>query len=352
MPATALEGPADRHEYAATPLSAIFGGMIVSRSAIVEALNSAIDSIPFEKGTRFAGKVRENFVLGDGRMAIVVTDRVSVFDYKIGTVPFKGQVLNQLAAWWFGKLDDIGIPHHLLLTPHPNISVVRKVKPLPIEIVVRAYLTGTTTTSAWYAYQNNDRTICGIRMPAGMKKNEKFPELMMTPATKGSTGHDVNISRAEILDKGLVEREVLDKVEQYALTMFRHGQNLAREQGLILVDTKYEMGLTEEGALLVIDEVHTPDSSRYWVADSYGQRMDLAQEPDSLDKEFVRRMIIGAGYDVDSDENPAKYFDNAMRIAAAEKYLALYEKMTGRPIEIAHTSQSDIAAALDSLLRA
>ena len=324
--------------------------MTVFRSDIVAALNSAIDPIPFEKGTRFAGKVRENFVLGDGRMAIVVTDRVSVFDHKIGTVPFKGQVLNQLAAWWFGKLDDIGIPHHLLRTPHPNISVVRQARPLPIEIVVRAYLTGTTTTSAWYAYQNNDRTICGIRMPAGMRKNEKFPELMITPATKGSTtGHDVNISRAEILDKGLVERDVLDIAERYALAMFRHGQNLARERGLILVDTKYEMGLSEDGTLLVIDEVHTPDSSRYWVADSYRQRMDRAQEPDGLDKEFVRRMIIGAGYDVDSDENPAKYFDDGMRIAAAEKYLALYERMTGGPLDIAPTAPSDIVAALDSL---
>jgi phosphoribosylaminoimidazole-succinocarboxamide synthase len=325
--------------------------MTVFRSEIVGALNSTIDSIPFDRGTRFAGKVRENFVLGDGRMAIVVTDRVSAFDHKIGTVPFKGQVLNQLAAWWFDKLDAIGIPHHLLRTPHPNISVVRQVKPLPLEIIVRAYLTGTTTTSSWYAYQNNDRTICGIRMPAGMKKNELFPQLMLTPATKGSTGHDVNISRAEILDQGLVEREVLDTAEQYALTMFMHGQHLARERGLILVDTKYEMGLTEEGTLLVIDEVHTPDSSRYWVADSYRQRMELAQEPDSLDKEFVRRMIVGAGYDVDSDENPAKYFDDTMRIAAAEKYLALFEKMTGTLIEIAHTSQSDIIAALDSLFR-
>ncbi len=324
----------------------------MSRSDIVEALSSTVDAIPFDTCSRFSGKVRENFFLGDGRMAIAVTDRVSAFDYKLGTVPFKGQVLNQLAAWWFNKLDDIAIPHHLLQTPHPAISVVRQVKPLPIEIVVRAYLTGSTTTSSWYAYQNHDRMICGLRMPAGMKKNEKFPDLMLTPATKGATGHDLNISRADILDQGLVAPDVMDIVERYALTMFRHGQKLAAEQGLILVDTKYEMGQTEDGTLLVIDEVHTPDSSRYWLADSYRQCMDAGQEPDSLDKEFVRRMVIDAGYDINSDENPSKYFDDGMRIAAAEKYLALYEKMTGSPIKIAHTSQSDIVAALESLLPA
>lgn len=322
------------------------------RSEIVEALDRAIDPIPFDGGTRFAGKVRENFTFDDGRMAIVATDRVSAFDHKLGTVPFKGQVLNQLAAWWFDKLDDIAIPHHLLRTPHPNISVVRRVRPLPIEIIVRAYLTGTTTTSSWYAYQNHDRMICGLRMPAGMKKNERFPDLMITMATKASNGHDVNVSRNAILERGLVEPDVLDVVETYALTMFRHGERLAREQGLILVDTKYEMGLTDDGTLIVIDEVHTPDSSRYWVADTYRERMERGEEPDSLDKEFVRRMIVGAGYDVDSDDNPAKYFDDGLRVAAAEKYLALYERMTGRPMDVTQTSPSDIVAALDTLSRA
>ena len=217
--------------------------------------------------------MRDSFVLDENRRAIVVSDRVSAFDFILGTIPFKGQVLNQLAAWWFKKLDDIQVPHHLLSVPHPNISVVKNVTPLPVEIIVRAYVTGTTTTSSWYAYQNNNRSICGIEMPEGMKKNEILPTPIVTPTTKPEVGHDRNISKAEILEEGLVTPEVYEKVEAYALKMFAHGQAVAAKQGLILVDTKYEMGLTPEGELLVIDEVHTPDSSRYWVAASYQEKL-------------------------------------------------------------------------------
>jgi len=319
------------------------------QSNIVKALGDTIDHIPFHTTACFSGKVRDNFIFGDGRMAIVVTDRVSVFDFKIGTVPFKGQVLNQLAAWWFAKLDDIGIPHHQLSMPHPNISLVRRVTPLPIELIVRAYLTGTTTTSSWYAYQNNERSICGLKMPSGMKKNEPFPDLMLTPTTKAVKGHDENISRQQILDRGLVDKCILDLAEQFALKMFKHGQRLAEERGLILVDTKYEMGITDEGALIIIDEVHTPDSSRYWLAESYKGRMDSGAEPDSLDKEFVRRLVIAAGYDVDSDVDPAKYFNDEMRVEAAERYATLYEKMTGDTVEFRPTSKFEVARALESL---
>jgi phosphoribosylaminoimidazole-succinocarboxamide synthase len=321
------------------------------RAEIKAALAHTIDRIPLDGPDRFSGKVRDIYSLGKDRMAIVVTDRVSVFDHIIGTVPFKGQMLNLLASWWFGKLDEISIPHHLLSTPHPNISVVRRATPLPIEFVVRAYLTGTTTTSSWYAYQHNRRMICDIEMPPGMRKNERFPDLMVTPATKATQGHDLNISRKGILEQGLVNETVLSLAEQYALEMFRYGQQVARERGLILVDTKYEMGLSDDGTLIVIDEVHTPDSSRYWVANTYDDRMRLGAEPDGLDKEFVRRSIVGAGYDIDSAEDPAKYFSDDMRAEAALKYADLFDKITGAPANFSPTSMSELVRVLETLMR-
>jgi len=244
-------------------------------------------------------------------------------------------VLNQLAAWWFKQLDAIGLPHHLLDMPHPNISVVRNVNPLPIEIIVRAYITGTTTTSSWYAYEHNNRIISGIELPEGMRKNEILPAPIITPTTKPEVGHDRNISKAEILTEGLVSAEVYEQVEAYALKMFEYGQKKAAERGLILVDTKYEMGLDENGTLVVIDEVHTPDSSRYWIADLYPSEFAQAQEPTSLDKEFVRRMVVDAGYDVDDEtQNPKDFMTDDIRLKAAHKYQELYEKMTGELLRL------------------
>ena len=323
---------------------------MTTTATIQQELTRTIARVDFANAKeKFSGKVRENFVLYNGRMAIVVTDRVSAFDFNLGTIPFKGQVLNRMSSWWFTKLDDIGIPHHFLSAPHPNVSLVRHAKPLPIEFVIRAYLTGSTTTSSWYAYQNHDRMISGQRMPTGMKKNEPFPEPISTPSTKATSGHDANISRAEILKSGLVAEEVFDRAERYAFEMFSCGQRVARERGLVLVDTKYEMGLTDRGDLIVIDEVHTPDSSRYWISDSYGERMKAGKEPESLDKEFVRRMVVDAGYDVSSDADPATYFNDKVRVEAAERYIRLYERVTGEPIDPVNTSESEIVAALSRL---
>ncbi len=316
------------------------------------ALDFVIDSIDFDEHQgHHSGKVRESFIMNDQARAIVVTDRISAFDFILGTVPFKGQVLNQIAAWWFGKLDDIGVPHHLIAVPHPNVSVVKNAKPLPIEIIVRGYLTGTTTTSAWYAYKNNNRMISGIEMPEGMVKNQIFPKPILTPTTKPEIGHDRNISRKEIIQEGLVSEEIYAQAESYALKMFAHGQALAAAQGLILVDTKYEMGLTLEGDLIVIDEVHTPDSSRYWIADTYLDLFEAGKEPVSLDKEFVRRMLVGAGYDVDNnDQNPKDFMTNEIRLQAAEKYLELYQIMTGQTLDIQITDfEAGIQAALKEI---
>jgi phosphoribosylaminoimidazole-succinocarboxamide synthase len=315
-------------------------------------LQNTVDQIRHSGAARrFSGKVRENFVFPNGRMAIVVTDRISVFDYKIGTVPYKGQVLNRLAAWWFDKLSDIGVPHHLISVPHPNVSEVKYAAPLPVEFVMRAYLTGTTTTSSWFAYRNHDRMICGLEMPRGMKKNERFPTPICTPTTKATVGHDVNLSVVEIIQRNLLTEDLLGTAQTLASRMFAEGQRVAEQRGLMLVDTKYEFGITENGELLVIDEVHTPDSSRYWLAESYPRRMSLGQEPESLDKEFVRQMIINNGYDVTSTEDPSRFLTDEMRTAAAERYLQLYARLTGNPLEPAHTDITDVISVLDSLAR-
>lgn len=327
--------------------------MIRTPLSLRDSLAHCLEQLQFAGAARhYSGKVRETFRFANARMAIVVTDRVSVFDFKIGTIPYKGQVLNQLAAWWFDRLDEIAIPHHLIAVPHPNVSVVRAVTPLPIEIVVRAYLTGTTTTSSWYAYQHHDRRICGIEMPAGMKKNEPFPAPIITPTTKPMEGHDENVSRADILARGLVAEPVLGRAEAYAMRMFAHGQKVAAARGLILVDTKYEMGLSDDGELIVIDEVHTPDSSRYWMAESYEARMAAGAEPESLDKEFVRRMIVGGGYRVESNDHPGRFLTDDIRLAAAEKYLKLYEAMTGQPPELRPVRQDELTHVLETVAAA
>ncbi len=312
------------------------------------ALENPVDKISFDGALEyFSGKVRETFLLKNNQRAIVVSDRISAFDFILGTVPYKGQILNKIANFWFRELDKINIPHHLISEPHPNVSLVKNVKPLPIEIIVRGYLTGSTTTSSWYAYQNNNKMISGIKMKDGMKKNEKFPENILTPTTKPEVGHDRNISKEEILEEGLVSVEVYEKVESYALKMFEYGQKKAAEKGLILVDTKYEMGITESGELLVIDEVHTPDSSRYWIEETYKERLEKNLEPQSLDKEFVRNMLVDSGYNVDNkDQDPKDFMTEEIRLKAAEKYMALYEKMTGESFvldEGRQDSQSIIA---------
>src|SRR3954469_16024527 len=318
------------------------------QNLIEMALNQTIDEIPDSPARRrVSGKVRDVFALPGDRLAMVTTDRISVFDYVIGSVPFKGQVLNQLAGWWLRRLDDIGIPHHLLSLPHPNVSVVRRASALPIEIVVRGYLTGSTKTSSWYAYQHLDRVISGITMPKGMKKSDPFATPIVTPSTKPDVGHDENISKDEILARGLTTSAVLDAAEDYALRMFAHGQKLAEARGLILVDTKYEMGVTADQELIVIDEVHTPDSSRYWLRATYDDRLAGGLEPESLDKEFVRRMIVDNGYDITSSVHPKSFLTDDIRLEAARRYLRLFEAITGTAIEPRLASVDEIVSVLD-----
>lgn len=320
---------------------------------IQAALGTTVNKISFPAAKSYHhGKVRESFVLDDDRRAIVVSDRISAFDFVLGTVPFKGQVLNQIAAWWFKKMDGL-VPHHLISTPDPSVSIVKNARVLPVEVIVRGYLTGTTKTSSWYSYQNLDRMICGVEMPAGMKKNQKFEAPIITPTTKPTEpgAHDEPISGAEIVEQGMVDAETWKKCEEYALKMFARGQELAAERGLILVDTKYEMGIDADGELIVIDEVHTPDSSRYWIAETYQELFDADQEPEALSKEFVRSAIVDQGYDVDDmDADPSEFLTDELRAQAAARYIELFERMTGEKFQF--PENLDATARIESVLAA
>jgi phosphoribosylaminoimidazole-succinocarboxamide synthase len=278
-------------------------------------------------GSKYEGKVRDNYTKG-GRRYIVVTDRISAFDRILGTVPFKGQVLNRLAAWWFDRTKDVA-PNHALGAPDPNVLECIECKPVLVEMVMRAYATGTTSTSLWTHYERGVRMFCGHALPEGLKKHQALPEAILTPTTKAPKGeHDVSGSREEILATGQVTAADFDEAAVIAKKLFATGQAICRERGLILVDTKYEFGRTPDGKLVVIDEIHTPDSSRFWKSATYEQRMRAGEDPEPLDKDFVRRWYLSQGY---KGDGPAPPMPDAIRVGAAERYMAAYEQITGEP---------------------
>jgi phosphoribosylaminoimidazole-succinocarboxamide synthase len=277
---------------------------------------------------RYDGKVRDCYLDRErGERVIVVTDRLSAFDAVVGTIPFKGQVLNQLAQFWFEHTAGLA-PNHMLRVPDPNVMVARECTPLPVELVMRAYLTGVTSTSIWYAYERGARTFCGHALPDGMKKNQLLPRVILTPSTKAAKGdHDVSVSRAELLAAGKIAPDLFDRAAAIAERLFAAGQAHAAKQGLILADTKYEMGLAPDGTIVVIDEIHTPDSSRYWYADDYEARLARGEEPRSLDKEFVRRWLANEAKW--TGDGPPPVMPAEIRVEAARRYIASYELVTG-----------------------
>jgi phosphoribosylaminoimidazole-succinocarboxamide synthase len=272
------------------------------------------------------GKVRVSFALSDDRRLFVTTDRLSAFDRIIAGVPYKGQVLNQLAAWWFEHTSDI-VPNHVLSVPDPNVLIARAATPLPVEVIVRGYITGVTSTSLWQQYADGARTIYGHRFPDGLRKNTALPAALVTPTTKGDAGvHDVPLTVAEVAQQGLVESRRWGEVVEAALMLFQRGRAIAADAGLILADTKYEFGTAPDGSLLLIDEMHTPDSSRYWIADTYEQRLAIAEEPESLDKEVVRRELLAAGYRGEGD--PPVLPDEVWQ-QTTDRYVQAFERLTG-----------------------
>ena len=284
--------------------------------AIPDALGAVM--LPW-LGTRQTGKVRDIYQR-DGRRILITTDRVSAFDRVLGLIPYKGQVLNQLSAWWFERTSDI-VANHLLAVPDPNVTIAVEAEPLPIEVVVRGYITGVTKTSLWYLYSQGDRSPYGISLPDGLRKNDALPYPIITPTTKATGGaHDERITRDEIVAQGLVPQSLWEEVEEVALALFARGQQIAKSAGLILVDTKYEFGL-DHGKLVLIDEIHTPDSSRYWIGESHG----AGRDPTNYDKEYLREWFAERGYRGDGD--PPQMTDEFVAQVAV-RYIGAYERLT------------------------
>lgn len=288
-----------------------------------------LDASEFEGlGERHVGKVRDSYVRDD-RRTIVVTDRVSCFDVVVGTIPLKGQVLNQLAAFWFEKTREIA-RNHLIEVPDPSVSIVEECELLPVEFVYRGYLTGSTNTSIWTAYERGERTYCGHTLADGMVRHQPLPEPLLTPTTKAAQGeHDAPASKAELIASGAISEDHYARAEEICGTLFRAGVEHAASCGLILVDTKYEIGV-KDGELVVIDEIHTPDSSRYWYKDRYEQAMSKGESPPALDKEYVRLWLGEQGY---KGDGPSPELPNDVRCEAARRYIEAYEQVTGRAFE-------------------
>ncbi len=277
-------------------------------------------------GRRIQGKVRDCYVSG-GRRVLVATDRVSAFDVVLGTIPWKGQVLNQLAAFWFERTAGIA-PNHVLSVPDPNVTVARESRILPVEFVVRAYLSGGSPTSIWTAYARGERRYCGHELPDGMHKHQRLPRPLLTPTTKAEQGsHDELTSRDEVIARGWFSPELFQRAERMSMELFAEGTRFAEKQGLILVDTKYELGLAPGGELLVVDEIHTPDSSRYWYRESYEPAIAEGGDPRALDKEYVRSWLVERAW---RGEGPPPALPVEVRCEAARRYVETYERVTGQ----------------------
>ena len=317
-----------------------------TRAALANCLTDAeIPELPnFQRG-----KVRDSYDLPDGRRVMIATDRQSAFDIVLAAVPFKGQVLNETALYWFEETRDI-CPNHVIDYPDPNVAVAKRLDMLPVEMVVRDYLTGSTETSIWPMYERGKRLMYGHEFPDGLVKNQKLSGTILTPTTKADVGgHDAPITAAEIVEQNLLSQNVWDELAEKSLALFARGREIAASNGLILVDTKYEFGLDMNGQITIADEIHTPDSSRYWMADSYVAKMDAGENPENLDKEFLRLWISERcdPYKDDIPEIPAETL-----MAFSGKYVKLFEQVTGRNFEKPPSAQSIRDRVRDSLARA
>jgi phosphoribosylaminoimidazole-succinocarboxamide synthase len=304
---------------------------MIAEGALYESLGRTLERTRFEGiGELYEGKVRDNYTRGDRRV-IVTTDRISAFDRILGTVPFKGQVLTSLAAWWFERTRDVA-PNHLVRQVDPNALECVACAPLPVELVMRAYITGSTSTSMWTHYLAGERVFCGHALPEGLSKNQKLDAPLLTPATKAPLGqHDVSVSREELVASGAITESDFDRAAEIARALFAAGQEQCASRGLILVDTKYELGKTADGEIVVIDEIHTPDSSRFWVEATYASRFEAGLDPEPLDKDFVRRYYTALGYRGDGEPPP---LPPEVRVGAAQRYLEAFERITGAPLEL------------------
>jgi phosphoribosylaminoimidazole-succinocarboxamide synthase len=295
-------------------------------------------------GLKREGKVRDIYSIA-GQRVLITTDRVSAFDRVVGAIPFKGQVLNQLSEWWFAQTADL-VKNHVIAVPDPNVMIAHEAEALPVEVIVRGYITGVTSTALWTLYAAGERTPYGIPLPDGLQKNDPLPTPIITPTTKATGGaHDERLTREDIIERGLVPQALWEQVEQVALALFARGQEVARRAGLILVDTKYEFGLIN-GQLALIDEIHTPDSSRYWTLESYG----AGRDPQNFDKEILREWFVAQGY---RGEGAIPAMPPQFVAKVAERYIGAYERLTGETfIPGEQPALSRIARALEAYTHA
>ncbi len=280
-------------------------------------------------GERYEGKVRDNYTR-DGKRILVTTDRLSAFDKIITLIPFKGQVLNALTNYWFDVTKDI-VGNHVVEVPDPNVVVAEECEPLAVEMVVRGYVTGTTSTSIWTHYKNGSRNFCGNELPEGLKKDQKLPEAILTPSTKAAHGdHDESVAPEVLLERGVITEAEWEQLADVSLKLFKLGQETAAKQGIILVDTKYEFGKNKNGEIVLIDEIHTPDSSRFWKADTYEQHFADGSDQDNINKEFLRIWLAEKGFTGDGE---VPEIPDEMKVKTAKKYIEAYEGITGQTFE-------------------
>jgi len=287
-------------------------------------LKNTLNQTNFSLGNFYKGKVRDNYILDDLRI-IISTDRLSSFDRVITTIPSKGQILNQLSAFWFEKVKNIAKTHFVEM-PDPNVSIVKQCDTIPIEIIIRAYITGTS----WRNHKKGIET-SGISFPSNIKENQKLDDLVVTPSTKAENGHDIYLSKQQILDQQIIDKETYDQMVEISLRLFEYGFSFSKNNGLILVDTKYEFGI-KDGELLVIDEIHTPDSSRFWIEETYEKNFLKGETPENLDKEIFRSWLMTKYPKIFPDIKPKQKVpeipDN-IRIELSKKYIRNYQKITG-----------------------
>lgn len=274
-------------------------------------------------GKKYQGKVRD-FYIFDNKRILITTDRQSAFDVILGHIPYKGAVLNLLSAFWFKKTKHI-VDNHMISVPDANVMIAKNCEPIPVEMVVRGYISGVTKTSIWYSYQNGERLIYGIKFPDNLKKNQILARPIITPTTHG-VGHDERLTKKQIITKKIINKKLYEEMERASLKLFEYGSKLCKKHGLILVDTKYEFGLYK-GKLTLIDEIHTPDSSRFWIKKTYKKRFSSAEEPENFDKEFLRLWYVNKGY---RGEGKPPKMSNKLISDLSKRYISVYEILTGQ----------------------
>ena len=304
---------------------------MIGRKEIIKNIPKTLKTanLPRKFGKKHQGKVRDYYILKNSRI-IITTDRQSAFDRILGIIPFKGQILTQISQFWFGKTKDI-VQNHLITISDPNVMVVKNCKVIPIEMVVRGYISGSTSTSIWTAYAKGERIIYGIKFKNGLSKNEKLAKPIITPTTKAEVGHDEKLTEKEILQRKIVPEKLWRQMKKAALGLFDKGTKICARAGIILVDTKYEFGIDEKGKLMLIDEIHTPDSSRFWIKKTYRKRLKKGLEPENFDKEFLRLWFKERGY---SGEGKPPKMPNEFIAKVSERYMSIYEKITEKKFEV------------------